>query len=203
MTGTGTPPTLLKALPRLLEAVERVDTRPIRGRVTRAVGTVIHAVVPDVRIGELCLLAEPRGSWTLHAEVVGLAGDAALLTPIGDLQGLSARAEVIPTGRMIEAPVGEALLGRVMDSRGEPLDSLGPVDTSRTRPVYGAAPNPLCRTLVERPLTLGLRAMDGLLTCGEGQRLGIYGEPGGGKLSLLAQIVKGVEADVAVIALIG
>ena len=197
------PTPLLKAIPRLREAVERIDTRPLKGRVTRAVGTVIHAVIPDVRIGELCLLAEPGGSWSLQAEVVGLSGETALLTPIGDLQGLSSRAEVIPTGRMIEAPVGDALLGRVIDSRGEPLDRRGPIETAETRPVYGGAPNPLSRTLIERPLTLGLRAMDGLLTCGEGQRLGIYGEPGGGKSSLLAQIVKGVEADVVVIALIG
>jgi ATP synthase in type III secretion protein N len=203
VTETGRPATLLKAIPRLREAVERIDTRPLKGRVTRAVGTVIHAVIPDVRIGELCILAEPGGSWSLQAEVVGLSGQTALLTPIGDLQGLSSRAEVIPTGRMIEAPVGEALLGRVIDSRGEPLDRRGPVEAGQTRPIYGGAPNPLSRTLIERPLTLGLRAMDGLLTCGEGQRLGIYGEPGGGKSSLLAQIVRGVEADVVVVALIG
>jgi type III secretion protein N (ATPase) len=196
-------PALLKSIPRFREAVERIETRPVKGRVTRAVGTVIHAVVPDVRIGELCILAEPRGRWSLEAEVVGLSGETALLTPIGDLQGLSSRTEVISTGRMIEAPVGDALLGRVIGSRGQPLDARGPVETTEMQPLHGLAPNPLSRKLIKQPLKLGLRVLDGLLTCGEGQRLGIYGEPGGGKSSLLAQIVKGVEADVAVIGLIG
>lgn len=198
------PTSLLDALPRLREAAQRIDTRPVRGRITRAVGTIIHAVVPDVRVGELCQLRDPRNGWTLDAEVVGLDGETALLTPIGELQGLSARTEVLSTGRMMEAPVGDGLLGRVVDSRGEPLDGLGPLDASTgSRPLHDVAPNPMTRQMIERPMPLGLRAIDGLLTCGEGQRIGVYGEPGGGKSSLLAQIVKGAEIDVAVIALIG
>jgi type III secretion protein N (ATPase) len=202
-TGGGSAAALLQAIPRLRETLELVEPRPVKGRVTRAVGTLIHAVIPDVRIGELCILQEPRGTWSLEAEVVGLSGETALLTPIGDLQGLSSRTEVVPTGRMIEVPVGESLLGRVIDPRGHPLDDRGPVENVASHRLHGTAPNPLSRQLIARPLKLGVRAMDGLLTCGEGQRLGIYGEPGGGKSSLLAQLVKGVEADVAVVALIG
>lgn len=190
-------------LSHIRERIRETETRPLRGRVTRAVGTMIHAVVPDVRIGELCRLRNPRTGWMRDAEVVGLDGGHALLTPIGDLSGLSARTEVIPTGRVMEAPVGEALLGRAIDSAGHPLDGKGPIHADAARPLHGSAPSPLTRSLVHRPLVLGLRAIDGVLTCGEGQRMGIYGEPGGGKSSLLAQIVRGADADVAVIALIG
>jgi len=194
---------LSEALPRLREAARAVDTRPVRGRVTRAVGTLIHAVVPGVRVGELCRIEDERGSFCLEAEVVGLAEDTALLTPIGAIENLSARAEVVPTGRMVEVPVGEGLLGRILDGRGRPLDGGPTLDASPTRSLRGQAPNPLERQLVARPMPLGVRVIDGLLTVGEGQRLGIYGEPGGGKSSLLAQIVKGTQADVCVIALIG
>jgi type III secretion protein N (ATPase) len=191
------------ALSKIRERIKQMETRPLRGRVTRAVGTMIHAVVPDVRIGELCRLNNPYTGWTRDAEVVGLDEGNALLTPIGDLVGLSSRTDVIPTGRVMEAPVGETLMGRVLDSAGRPLDGKGPIDTLHTRPLHGPAPSPLMRSLIHRPLVLGLRAIDGLLTCGEGQRMGIYGEPGGGKSSLLAQIVRGADADAAVIALIG
>lgn len=191
------------ALLRIQEQVRHIDTRPLRGRVTRAVGTMIHAVVPDVRVGELCRLHNPHNGWTLDAEVIGLDGGSALLTPIGELAGLSSRTDVIPTGRVMEAPVGDALLGRVIDAAGRPLDAKGPLETTTSRPLHGSAPSPLTRTLINRTLPLGLRAIDGLLTCGEGQRIGIYGEPGGGKSSLLAQIVRGAEADVAVVGLIG
>lgn len=198
-----TDPTLRTALSRLRSTAQHIDTRAVRGRITRAVGTVIHAVVPDVRIGELCLLQDPRTGWSLDAEVIGLSEEGVLLTPIGDLQGLSSRTEVVSTGRMLEIPVGPMLLGRVVDSFGRPLDGRGPVAASETRPLRGPAPNPMTRRMIERPLPLGVRVLDGLLTCGEGQRIGIYGEPGGGKSTLLSQIVKGAAADVAVVALIG
>ncbi|MGQ4274902.1 type III secretion system ATPase SctN [Terrihabitans sp. B22-R8] len=182
---------------------QRIDTRAVRGRITRAVGTLIHAVVPDVRIGEVCLLQDPRTGWSLEAEVVGLSAEGVLLTPIGELQGLSSRTEVVPTGRMLEVPVGAALLGRIIDSSGRPLDGRGSIPTTEVRPLRSPAPNPMTRRMIERPLPLGVRVLDGLLACGEGQRIGIYGEPGGGKSTLLSQIIKGAEADVAVVALIG
>ncbi|MGE7156006.1 type III secretion system ATPase SctN [Methylorubrum rhodesianum] len=194
---------LTEALPRLREAARSVETRPLRGHVTRAVGTMIHAVVPGVRIGELCRLEDGRGGLSLEAEVVGLSAETALLTPIGGIEGLSGRVEVVPTGRMVEVPVGDGLLGRILDGRGRPLDGGADLSDAPTRPLRGPAPNPLTRQLVERPMPLGVRVIDGLLTVGEGQRLGIYGEPGGGKSSLLAQIVKGTQADICVIALIG
>ncbi|QGU21248.1 EscN/YscN/HrcN family type III secretion system ATPase (plasmid) [Mesorhizobium huakuii 7653R] len=182
---------------------KRIETRALRGRITRAVGTLVHAVLPDTRIGELCLLQDPRTGLSLEAEVIGLSNDSVLLTPIGDLAGLSSRAEVVATGRMREVPVGDDLLGRVVDSRCRPLDGKGQIRTTETRPLHGRAPNPMTRRMIERPLPLGVRVLDGLLTCGEGQRIGIYGEPGGGKSTLLSQIVKGAAADVVIVALIG
>lgn len=195
--------TLHAALARLRTTARHVDTRVVRGRITRAIGTLIHAVLPDARIGEVCVLKDPRTGWSLEAEVIGLLQDGVLLTPIGDLQGMSGRAEVVATGRMHEVPVGPNLLGRVIDSFGRPLDGKGAVKAVETRPLRGKAPNPMTRRIIDRPLPLGVRALDGLLTCGEGQRIGIYGEPGGGKSMLLSQIVKGAVADVTVVALIG
>ncbi|WP_284274264.1 type III secretion system ATPase SctN [Bradyrhizobium iriomotense] len=191
------------ALSRLRSIARHVDTRPVRGRITRAIGTLLHAVLPDARVGELCVVQDPRTGFSLEAEVIGLLPDGVLLTPIGDLLGVSSRAEVVATGRMHEVPVGPDLLGRVIDSFGRPLDGKGAVKATETRPLRGQAPNPMTRRIIERPLPLGVRVLDGLLTCGEGQRIGIYGEPGCGKSTLLAQIVKGAIADVTVVALIG
>lgn len=194
---------LRAALGQIREQAREIDTRAVRGRITRAVGTLIHAVVPDVRVGELCLLQDPRTGWSLEAEVIGLSQDGVLLTPIGDLHGLSSRTEVVPTGRMLEVPVGIGLLGRVVSSTGRPLDGKGLIAAQEMRALRANAPNPMTRRIIEKPMTLGIRSIDGLLTCGEGQRIGVYGEPGGGKSTLLSQIIKGADADIAVIALIG
>ena len=192
---------------RLRSLTASLDTRRPKGRIVGAMGTIVRAVLPDVAIGELCRLTDPRTGHAMEAEVVGLAGHEALLTPTGDLRGLSAGAEVVATGRMREVTVGDGLLGRVLDGMGQPLDGRGPITRPgarhETRPLHAPPPPAMTRSMVERPLPLGLRAMDGLLTCAEGQRIGIYGEAGGGKSTLVSQIVKGSAADVAVVALVG
>lgn len=186
-------------------ALPRLDPRPLLGRVVRAVGTTIEATLGDAQIGEICLLRNPHTGETLRAEVIGVSDGKALLTPLGRLAGLSTRTEVQPTGESLSIEVGPGLLGRTLDGFGLPIDGAdwlrSPVD--RTYPLDGTAPPPLARTLVSEPMALGIRAIDGLLTCAVGQRLGIYGEPGAGKSSLLAQIVRGAAVDVAVVALIG
>lgn len=186
-------------------ALEDMPTLTITGRVTQVVGTIIKAVVPSVKIGEVCILRDPGQNFEMKAEVVGFVRDAALLTPIGDMYGISASTEVTPTGRAHMVPVGDGLLGRVLDGLGQPLDedTHGPLSADKFYPVFAEAPDPMTRRIIKDPMPLGVRAIDGLLTCGEGQRMGIFAAAGGGKSTLLAMLVKGAEVDVTVIALIG
>jgi type III secretion protein N (ATPase) len=175
----------------------------MRGKVVQVVGTIVKAVVPGVKIGEICTLRNPYDAWELRAEVVGFAEEAALLTPLGDIQNLSTATEVIPSGSVHMVPVGPGLLGRVLDGLGRPMDGGPPIQTKDVYPVYANPPNPMTRRVIDRPLPLGLRVLDGLLTCGEGQRMGIFAAAGGGKSTLLSCLVKGAKVDVTVLALIG
>lgn len=186
-------------------AIEETPTLAITGRVTQVIGTIIKAVVPAVKIGEVCILRQPGEDFEMKAEVVGFARDAALLTPIGDMYGISATTEVTPTGRVHMVPVGEGLLGRVLDGLGQPIDvaEKGPLQADRFYPVFAEAPDPMTRRIIKDPLPLGLRVMDTMLTCGEGQRMGIFAAAGGGKSTLLGMLVKGAAVDVTVVALIG
>lgn len=187
----------------LEEAVHEATSVEIRGRVEQVVGTIIRAVVPGVKVGELCLLQNPWEDFSLKAEVVGFVKNVALLSPLGSCQGVSPATEVIPTGEILSVPVGDELLGRVLDGLGQPIDG-GPALRTRHRyPVFAEAPNPMTRKIISRPLSLGLRSLDGMLTCGEGQRMGIFAAAGGGKSTLLSSIIKGCSAEVCVLALIG
>ena len=186
-------------------ALDDTPTLMIKGRVIQVVGTIIKAVVPAVKVGEVCILRNPGEDFEMKAEVVGFSRDAALLTPLGDMYGISAYTEVTPTGRAHMVPVGDGLLGRVLDGLGRPLDAdtAGPLQADRFYPVFADAPDPMKRRIIKDPMPLGVRAIDGLLTCGEGQRMGIFAAAGGGKSTLLGMLVKGAAADVIVIALIG
>ncbi len=186
-------------------ALDDTPTLMIKGRVIQVVGTIIKAVVPAVKVGEVCILRNPGEDFEMKAEVVGFSRDAALLTPLGDMYGISAYTEVTPTGRAHMVPVGDGLLGRVLDGLGRPLDAdtAGPLQADRFYPVFADAPDPMRRRIIKDPMPLGVRAIDGLLTCGEGQRMGIFAAAGGGKSTLLGMLVKGAAADVIVIALIG
>ncbi|MDR0379885.1 MAG: type III secretion system ATPase SctN [Candidatus Accumulibacter sp.] len=187
----------------LEEAVSGASLLEIRGRVVQVVGTIIRAVVPGVHVGEICLLKSPRGTWELKAEVVGFVRKEAILTPLGNLQGIAPDTEVIPTGEIHAIPVCDDLLGRILDGLGNPIDGGPPLMPRKFYPVYADPPNPMTRKLIDKPLPLGLRALDGILTCGEGQRMGIFAAAGGGKSTLLSSIIKGAAADVCVLALIG
>lgn len=186
-------------------ALDDAPTLSIKGRVIQVTGTIIKAVVPTVKIGEVCLLRNPGEAFEMKAEVVGFQRDAALLTPIGDMIGISSATEVTPTGRAHVVPVGPGLLGRVLDGLGRPIDAeeRGPLEADTFYPVFANAPDPLKRRIIDSPIELGVRALDGLLTCGEGQRMGIFAAAGGGKSTLLGMLVKGAAVDVTVIALIG
>ncbi|WP_307725458.1 FliI/YscN family ATPase [Kozakia baliensis] len=190
-------------LPKLHAAAAAINTHPIQGRVVGATGTIIRAILPNVAVGDLCRLQDRARAWSLDAEVIGLDGREVLLTPMGGLEGISAETEVTTTGGKRSFPVGERLLGRVLDALGNPIDGRGPLPPGPSRPVMSNPPPAMERQPIQQPLPVGLRALDGVLTCGEGQRLGVYGEAGAGKSTLMASIVKGSAADVAVVALVG
>ncbi|HJD98149.1 type III secretion system ATPase SctN [Mailhella massiliensis] len=187
----------------LEEAVQTTTPVEVRGRVEQVVGTIIRAVVPGVKVGELCILRNPWEDFQLKAEVVGFVRNVALLSPLGSCQGVSPATEVIPTGEILSVPVGDELLGRVLDGLGQPMDGGPALKTRHHYPVFAEAPNPMTRKIISRPLSLGLRSLDGMLTCGEGQRMGIFAAAGGGKSTLLSSIIKGCTAEVCVLALIG
>lgn len=189
----------------LRAAITRTSAVKLQGRVIQVTGTVIKAMVPAVKIGEICILRNPGGALDMKAEVVGFSKGTALLMPTGDTQGISAETEVIPTGQVHMVPVGVELLGRVLDGLGNPLDldTHGPLMTGRRYPVFAEAPDPLRRKIISNPISLGVRALDGLLTCGEGQRMGIFAAAGGGKSTLIAMLVRNADVDVTVVALIG
>lgn len=189
----------------LQSALAQATIAQVKGRVVQVTGTIIRAVIPSVKIGEICLLRSPGEELGMKAEVVGFSHGSALLMPMGDMQGISSDTEVIPTGQVHLVPVGNSLLGRVLDGMGDPIDTAarGPLHVTRYYPVLTGAPDPLRRRIIKHPLSLGIRALDGLLTCGEGQRLGVFAAAGGGKSTLMAMLVKGADVDVTVVALIG
>src|SRR5262245_37472264 len=196
---------LASILPRLQEAALAGNRALVKGRVRRLLGTIVHATVTEVRIGEICQLVDPATQRQVPAEVVGFTEDVAILTPIGDLGGLSNVAEVLPSGEELRIAVGPGLLGRVINALGEPLDGERWADDEieGLYPVDAEPPAPLARAIIDRPVQLGIPAIDGLLTCARGQRVGIFGGPGLGKSTLLGDIVRGTDADVVVVALIG
>lgn len=191
----------------LLGALASVQSIERVGRVAEAYGTLIRATGVKASIGELCHLRNPRAEggkpFGLDAEVVGVSKQHTLLTPLGPLDGISATTEVIATGRQASVRVGNGLLGRILDAHGEPIDDKGPIGPSVDAPIYAASPHPLTRRLIDRPFSTGVRAIDAVMTAGEGQRIGIFAVAGGGKSTLLGMLARGGDADVNVIVLVG
>lgn len=188
----------------LMEALRSTSTVTRSGRVERAVGTIIRATA-DLSVGEACYLKTPEGS-SIPAEVIGVDGEEVLIAPLQDMRGLSTHSWVEGTGSAFRVPVGPELLGCVLDGLGRPLAATpNNVDLSKlpTYPVNAPPPNPMTRPVIKDPISLGVRSIDGLLTCGRGQRVGVFAAAGGGKSTLLSMIVKNAEADAIVIALIG
>ncbi|MDH5675045.1 MAG: FliI/YscN family ATPase [Myxococcales bacterium] len=172
-----------------------------RGRLRAVVGLTIEADVPGVRLGELVRI-ERREAEPVLAEVVGFRDAVAMLLPFDEPSGLGSDDAVVPLGRRLQVPTGPALLGRVLDALGRPADGL-PAPEGELRDVMAKAPPPLSRPPIERPLPLGVRALDAFVTLGEGQRVGLFAGSGVGKSSLLGQIARGAEADVFVVCLVG
>ncbi len=190
---------------RLGEYQQRMDGLPpmvVEGRLTRMVGLTLEAIGSQAAIGSRCLVAGPDGA-SIETEVVGFSGERLYLMPIGDLHGLVPNARVIPTNRVYLAPVGEALLGRVVDGAGHPLDGRGPLRAQARAPLTGRSINPLTRSPIREPLDVGVRAINALLTVGRGQRMGLFAGSGVGKSVLLGMMTRYTNADVIVVGLIG
>ncbi len=174
----------------------------VEGRLTRMAGLTIEAIGCQAPIGSRCEIHTPDGE-SIDSEVVGFSQDRTFLMPTGDPRGLSPGARVIPTGQLLQVPVGPGLLGRVIDANGEPLDQLGKISFTDKRPLSARPINPLSRCAIEQPLDVGIRAINALLTIGRGQRVGLFAGSGVGKSVLLGMMTKNTQADVVVVGLIG
>ncbi|QDG53345.1 EscN/YscN/HrcN family type III secretion system ATPase [Persicimonas caeni] len=187
-----------------LDKLDQVDTVQVRGRVRQVTGLVVRASVPQARVGEVVEIA-CRGGQKLRAEVVGFEGEDVVLMPLGGVEGLGPKSEVEPLGRPMSIQCGEGLLGRVLDGLGRPIDGKGALygPGFEEWSIMREPPNPLARKRITDPLEMGIRAIDGLLTVGQGQRVGLFAGSGVGKSTLMGQIAKGCAADVIVMCLIG
>jgi flagellum-specific ATP synthase len=188
------------------QKLAEVDPLKSLGRVTRAVGLIIEAQGPAVSVGDLCYLASRAGqidSRETMLEVIGFKDDRVLLMPLGQMPPVRVGDTVIAVGESNGIGVGEMLLGRTIDALGRPLDGLGEIRTSVSYPLNRDATNPLARENIDTVLETGVRPIDGLLTVGAGQRVGIFGGSGVGKSTLLGMMAKRSAADINVIALIG
>lgn len=186
-----------------LGSLDELELTTINGRITETVGMLIKAIVPNVKIGEVCLVK--REGEPLRTEVVGFTREEVFLSPLGEMTGIGPSSEVIPTHMPLHIKVGPNLLGRVLNGLGEPLDveTKGPLEVNEIYPVIQSPPDPVKRKRIETPISVGVRAIDGVLTAGLGQRVGIFAAAGGGKSTLLGMIARNAKADVNVISLIG
>ncbi|MEA2303756.1 MAG: flagellum-specific synthase [Solirubrobacteraceae bacterium] len=200
------PDALAARLDRATQAVERADLHRRHGRVCDLIGLIVEATGVEAEVGEVCEVIRRRGgraTSTVPAEVVGFRAGRTLLMPLGEMTGIGPGDPVTATGRQVDGPVGALLLGRVVDGLGQPIDGKGPLTGVPRRPIQAAPPHPLSRPRIRDRVTLGVRALDALVPCGRGQRLGIFAGSGVGKSSLLGMIARSTNADVNVICLVG
>jgi flagellum-specific ATP synthase len=183
-----------------LEALNPIE---VQGKVTQVVGLVVEAAGPACRLGAVCDIFTRENGRRLAAEVLGFRDQRVLLMPLEEIRGISPGCRVVARQQRAAVEVGPALLGRVIDGLGAPIDGKGPLATVEKYPLYAAALNPLRRRRIQEPLDLGIRAINGLLTVGCGQRMGIFAGSGVGKSVLLGMLARNTAADVNVIALIG
>src|SRR5262245_31644193 len=188
-----------------LRMVNSLSPYRIKGRVTELTGLVVKAVVPGVRVGELCYIESLHRKMPTKAEVVGFKDRDVLLMPLGELEGIGPGNDVIPTGSCLMVRVGEGVLGRVLDGLGDPIDAeqKGPLVANEEYPVMAPPPDPLQRQRILKPIAIGIKAVDAMLTCGEGQRIGLFASAGVGKSTTICMIARNTEAEVNVICLVG
>jgi len=188
-----------RAIDDLLDA----DLIRTNGKVSQVIGTVIESNGPPMAIGETASISYRRTVKPVLAEAVGFRDAKVLLMPLGELGGIAAGSDVVALGKPLQIGLSNGLLGRVLDGLGRPLDRLGPIVDARRSEVGGVPPSAMQRRRVTEPLGVGVRAIDGLLTVGKGQRVGIFAGSGVGKSTVLGMIARNTDADVNVIALVG
>jgi flagellum-specific ATP synthase len=197
---------MVGALDKATTALRDADLQRRHGRVRDLIGLIIEATGVEAEVGEVCSIETGRGRSVVPAEVVGFRAGRTLLMALGDATGIGPGARVTASGRPFAVEVSDALLGRSLDGLGRPIDGFGPVggtDGVRTRAAQAAPPDPLERPRIHERVTLGVRALDALVPCGRGQRLGIFAGSGVGKSSLLGMIARSTSAEVNVICLVG
>lgn len=187
---------------RLGEAVDACNTLPVSGVVKRVVGLVIEGETPQAAVGSTCLISTGDGRRVL-AEIVGFRDELSLMMPLGDSRGISRGSAIRVVGQRSEVLASTALLGRVIDALGVPVDGGPPLTGGVPCQIYAEPVNPMQRVPIRTPLDLGVRSINALLTCGQGQRVGIFAGSGVGKSTLLGMMARYTSADVNVIALIG
>ena len=185
------------------DTLEKVPSIRIYGSVAQVVGLVVESMGPPSAIGDICHIQRRNGARSIPAEVVGFRDNKMLLMPLGDTRGIEPGCRIVPLGVPAQAHTGQGLLGRVLDGLGAPIDDKGPVPVERRYPLYADPPHPLLRQRITRPLDVGVRAINGLLTLGKGQRMSIFSGSGVGKSTLLGMMARHTAAQVNVVALIG
>lgn len=194
---------VVEQLQKYRQALKRLNAFRIKGKVAQVIGLTVESHGPNAKIGDVCELYPPSGHTPILAEVVGFRDHRVLLMPLGELGSIGPGGDVVNTGQPLTIRVGNGLLGRVLDGLGQPLDDLPlPLGLKKTS-TFNRPVNPLMRPRIEQPLSIGVRAIDGLLTIGKGQRIGIFAGSGVGKSTLLGMIARNTSADINVIALIG
>ncbi len=193
---------LHKTLDRLQQRAEEDTASVVKGRLRRTIGLTLEAVGCRAPLGGRCMVELYDGSHT-ETEVVGFNDESLFLMPVGDVHGLTQNAHVIPSSKTFQVPVGDALLGRVVNGACEPIDEKGPIEATEYRSLNGKPVNPLNRAIISEPLDVGIRAINSLLTVGKGQRIGLFAGSGVGKSVLLGMMTQATKADVVVVGLIG
>lgn len=188
---------------KYIQAIERADLVKVIGKVVQVVGLIIEAQVGGVSVGDLCTIRLEKDGRNAFAEVVGFRENRVLLMPLGSTAGISPGSQVVAAGRPLMVRVGPDILGRVLNGLGQPVDSKGPIMGETDYPLDADPPDPVKRPRITEVMKVGIRAIDGMLTVGRGQRIGIFAGSGVGKSTAMGMIARNAEAQVNVIALVG
>ncbi len=186
-----------------IELMEQTQPEKVEGKVDEVVGFLIKAHNPGLRIGSSCSIVNPSTNEIVPGEAVGFKDDKILVMPLGEIRGIGPQSRIVPTTDQPTVTVGDALLGRTIDGMGNPIDGLGSIDAITKVPLYKEPINPLQRRRIDSPLDVGIKAINGVLTAGKGQRLAILSGSGVGKSVLLGMMARNTTADVNIIGLIG